>query len=457
MKTTNIVALHYGTDGVETVTDPKRAAALYSRQNTDLWGADVNDSTVGTKCSFHPGRDYRWGTAISGARAEWDRLKAAGIPLKSDLFRGDAGFDDLDLLWSIRDGQHAGSKSRGIDGHWLLDNAPSIYIAEETIRQTGEIVREEMVGLSARSLLPSVTFNTYLESYRYDRLAILQGGIAMPHALGSATERSVPQSAMFNRAPIYKDLKFFESGASWEFFELERFAEYRANGAPDLDIVNERLRIAREQQEQTYNNIALFGWPNLGMTGVLDSPDLTSQTSAAAQQLGFASDPIEDLALFVDPIKAMISASIKIEAPNTIALGTGAWLYINTTDYKTVGAGMNETLAEAIMRHVGPLGITDIMWVPEMDYRPDQATAWANLGFPTALAQRWAGGINQQNVMLIFRKSPETGRMVIGKPIAARPQETIEDRTTVRLIQSLGSFDVRRPSAFQIVTNIGPV
>ncbi len=278
----------------------------------------------------------------------------------------------------------------------------------------------------------------------------------MPVGMGSATERAVKQSGDYDRAPVYKPLHFFESGATWEWFELERHAETKANGAPDIDIVNLRLRMAREAQEHTYNNVALFGWPAMKLTGLLDCPELATYSTDAAQELGANSDPVEDLAIFVNVVKDIINTSITIEKPDTIALGTGAWLYINTTDYKSVDAGMNETLAAAIMRHIGPLGIKDLVWIPEMDYRAEQKAAWISMGFSDDLSERWAGGIDTENVMVVFRKSPETGRMVIGKDVAARPQNTVEDRTTVRYVQSLGSFDARKPAAFRIIKDIGP-
>lgn len=461
----NVIALHWGADGLETVTDPKRARELYSGDRTHqvMWGADQRDDTLDVgaggdnRVAFHPGRDYKWGGGIGAARVEWQALRGAGVPLRSDLFRGDAGFDDLDLLWDIVDGQNRALKAKGIDAAWLLDNAPNIFIAEETIRQTGEIEEEKLVELSARDLLPSVTYNTFLETYRYDRMSAKINGIAMPSNMVGFAERGVKQSGDVDRVPVYKPLHWFESGASWEWFELERIAEARGNGMPNLDIVNERMRMARLQHELTYNNVALFGWPALKLTGVLDSPDLAAQTTGAAQQLGANSDPAEDLAVFVTAFTSILNSSVNIEKPDTIALGTEAFIYINTTLYFDVSSGVTRTLASVIMEQLGPLGLKDILWIPEMEYRTEQDSMWENeMGFSADLAQRWAGGIGAENVMLIFRRSAETGRMVVGKPIAARPQETVQDRTTVRLVQSLGSFDVRRPKSFAIITNIGP-
>jgi hypothetical protein len=138
-------------------------------------------------------------------------------------------------------------------------------------------------------------------------------------------------------------------------------------------------------------------------------------------------------------------------------LGTRAWSYINTTMFKTVDTDSTRTLASVIMEQLAPLGLKDIVWVPEMEFSQAQADAWENeMGFSTALAETWAGGIGGENVMLMFRRSPDSGKMVIGKPIGQRPQFTVEDRTTVRVVQSLGSFDVRRPVDFRIVTDIGP-
>jgi hypothetical protein len=459
------ISLHWGADGMEIVTDPKRAKDLYKGQRRMVWGADERDSTidVGGKSAaenrraYHPGRDYKFQGAASHARVEAAALRSVGVDLKSDLFRGATGFDDLATLWEIVDGEHKLCRSKGFGAKWLLDNAPNLYIAQETIRQTGEIQSEEYVQLSARDLLPSVVYNTWLETYRYDRIAEKLTGIAMPTNMSGKTERGIVQSGDVDRVPVYKPLMWFESGASWEWFELEIIAELRANGAPDLDIVNRRMKMAMLMQELTYNVVALFGWEALGLTGVLNSPDLAAQTVPAQQQLGDGADPALDLAVFVSNWLEMIDGSIRTSKPDTIALGTRAWSYINTTMFKTVDTDSTRTLASVIMEQLAPLGLKDIVWVPEMEFSQAQADAWENeMGFSAALAETWAGGIGGENVMLMFRRSPDSGKMVIGKPIGQRPQFTVEDRTTVRVVQSLGSFDVRRPVDFRIVTDIGP-
>ena len=461
-KQTDILGLHYGRDGVEQVTDPKRAAQLRKAAHEVHWGRDEKDTTIDVgggdvRRSFHPGRDYKWGGIASIARMEQDRLRGQGITLRGDLFRGEDGLDDLSTLWDIVDGERK-HKAKGHGGAWLLDNAPNLFVAQETIRQTGEIEEEEMIELSAASLIPSVTYNTWMDAYRYDRRARKLNGIAMPINMSGFSGQSVPQSGTVENLPVYKPLQWFGSGASWEFFELEYLAEARSNGAANFDMVRERMDMAMLQHKLTYNGIAFFGWPDMGITGVLDSPDLASETVAATQQLGANSNPEEDVAVFVDNFTAILNASLTAEKPDTICMGLGAWHYINTTDYKSVDSGMNESIAQAIMRKLGPLGLKDMLWIPEMEFRQAQADAWEDEipNFPTALAERWAGGINQENVMLIFRKSAQTGRMPIGKPVGARPQETVSDVTTVRMVQSLGSFDVRKPKSFRIVTGIGP-
>jgi hypothetical protein len=101
--------------------------------------------------------------------------------------------------------------------------------------------------------------------------------------------------------------------------------------------------------------------------------------------------------------------------------------------------------------------LKDIIWVPEMDYRSEQDDSWAeDIGLPAALAESWAGGLGTENIMLMFAKNPMAGRMNIGKPIAARPQQQVNERTCVLFLQSLGEYDVRREKAYRLVTNIGP-
>ena len=463
MNTDKPLAVHWGTDGKEIVSTPERMKELYRGADTNLvvWGADERDPTLdvggGTeRVKFHPGRDYRFAGAASMASMEWDRLKDRGLPLKSNLFKGEDAdvANDLSIFMEVCDGDR---KRQGWSASALFDAAPNLYIAQETIKQTGEIIEEDLIDMSARTLLPNVNMNTWLDAYRYDRIAEKLMTIAMPVSLSTYSERGTPQSGDVERAPVYKSLEFFNSGASWQFFELERHAEARANGAPNIDIVQRRLKLARFAQEVTYNFTALFGFPLTGRKGLFNELVTANRNVAAAQQLGANGNPEEDLALFVDNWTEMLTTSVMAEKPDAIALGTGAMIYISTTDYKTVDAGMNESLIDAIFRKLRPLGLRDIVWAPEMDYRSAQATSWQNdTKLPAALAAAWAGGLNGENVMLMYKKDPEVGRMVTGKEIAAQPQDTVKGRTEVELWQSLGDYDLRRPISFRLVTDIGP-
>ena len=457
----SILGMHYGADGIVPVRTSAEARKLWGTDANHLnhWGVDVRDETTATggtkEIKFHPGRDYQFsGENKTMARLEWNGLVAAGLPLKSALFYGSDSDvqNDLDILWNVAEGTY-----RGKNGAWLFDAAPNLYIAQETIKQTGELIEEEFIQMSARSLLPSVTHNTWMDVYRYDRLANKLSGVAQPVSLaGMDTERGVRKAGTYSRTPVYKTLEFLESGASWGWYELERAAEARQYGAPNIDIVREEIANAILQQELVYNFATFFSYPQTKIKGLLPALEEAGRTVTAPGQLG-AGTVEDDLALFVDNFTEMLISSIMVEKPDTIALGTAAMIYISTTDYKTVDAGMNESLMEAIMRKLGPLGLKDIVWVPEMDYQSEQATSWFDeIGLPQNLADAWAGGLDQTNIMLMFAKNAQVGRMNIGKPIGARPQQKIGERTQVTYLQSLGEFDVRRPKAYRVVKDIGP-
>lgn len=459
-QTPSILGMHYGADGIVPIKTAAQARELWGVEHTDMWGVDERDESVNTggtkEVKFHPGRDYQFGGQDKTiARMEWAGLVSAGLPLKSSLFFG-ADSDvanDLDILWNVASGSY-----RGKDGAWLFDAAPNLYIAQETIKQTGELLEEEFIQMSARSLLPSVTHNTWMDVYRYDRMSKRLSGVAQPVSLGGLdTERGVRKAGSYSRTPVYKTLEFLESGASWGWYELERAAESRQYGAPNIDIVRDEIANAILQQEIVYNFATFFSYPQTKIKGLLPALEDAGRVVPAAQQLGAGASVEDDLALFVDNFTEMLISSIMVEKPDTIALGTAAMIYISTTDYKTTDAGMNESLLEAIMRKLGPLGLKDIVWVPEMDYQSEQATSWFDeIGLPQSLADAWAGGLDGTNIMLMFAKNNKVGRMNIGKPIGARPQQKIGERTQVTYLQSLGEYDVRRPKAHRVVKDIGP-
>ena len=337
----------------------------------------------------------------------------------------------------------------------ILDIAPDVFIAQELIKQTSETVEEKRVKLTARDFLPFANYNTWQTRYRFDRVEERGHGFSQPMDINSMAGIPTPKQRI-TRRPVYRPLFHHYSGAVWNTLALEALAEARANGAPDLQEVQRFTRMAQDDIRRTENCMAYYGHEAEGIIGLIDNDEITH--TAAGGLVGSVST-VADRSLFVDTVCDVFESSIDNESVDTILVGTRMWCYLNKTLYfDGVTSGSTETLLSVIMKAVGPMGIRRIEWAPEMEFRQAQSTRLEKEhGFSEALADRWSGGLNQQNVIVFMDSSRTAGSVAMGKVLAARRQEKFREEVEVRYVASSGGFDVRQPAAYRIRTNVGPV
>ena len=150
--------------------------AKRSPRGLDVWGANDSDPTVkGIHSRFAPSRDIRWSGREGRVFDQCERLVSLGVPLKSHrspggLFADAAGMDDLGILHELATGQGRWRNFRLGGFRCLADAAPDLFVAQELVKATGEIIREEFVELTARRELEFVDYNTYLQVYAWDRM-----------------------------------------------------------------------------------------------------------------------------------------------------------------------------------------------------------------------------------------------------------------------------------------------
>ena len=456
------IVKQFGTGAVYDAAAPEgsRARSIFKRSNVwnveDKWGnGDEVDSTLeGEYMRFHPGRDIGWNYSRVGQQARdlsesgiitLDSLHHGGRYNPSMVFKGVEGMADFANLMDVCDGRRAKE---------ILDIAPDLFIAQELIKQTGEIVEEKRVKLTARDFLPFTNHNTWMTQYRYDRVEERGHGFSVPMDINSMAGIPTPTQRV-TRRPVYNPLFHHYSGAVWNMMQLEALAEARANGAPDLQTVQRMSRMAQDDLRRTENALAYFGNAGEGIIGLIDNTEITH--TGAGTQLG-AGTPQTDRALFVDTVCAIFEESIDNEMGDLILVGTRAWCYLNSTLFFDSESGSSRTLLNVIMEAVGPMGVTRIEWAPEMEFRQLQATRLqSEHGFTQALAERWAGGLLTENVIVFMNSNRGAGSVAMGKALAARPQEQFRDDVELRYVASSGGFDVRTPAAYRIRTDVGPV
>lgn len=439
----------------------------------DHWGASENDHTVGKRVKFDPARDILWNrntAAKERAFMQAERLRSFGIPVGyGKTYHGvpfsdpvDMTIDgkrvsvsqDLMLLAELAEGQgkHAG-KIKGFTS--LFDAAPDLFVAQELVKLSGEIVYEDFVELTAREYLPFTDYNTYLQVYAWDQIS--RNGPATSTIVNVQDLSNLPRNRRdVQRAQKFGSLLHHFDSAYWTDLELLIYAEARQNGAPDVDIVRIRIEEARRAMLRTENLLAYFGWPVQGagvqnpIYGLLTHPDIDHNPA-----LAFGVNSEQDVDVILGPIKDNFAATKGIEAYDTIIVGHDVWAYLNTTDYKSVNSDSTETVAEVLMRKASQFGVRQMVYAAELTFDAEEL---ANLedehGWSTAQATQWAGGYNGESAIALIKKDAAKGSVARGKDIAALPQETVHGSHEAQFLMSSGGFDVKKPKAFQILTGV---
>jgi hypothetical protein len=423
----------------------------------DVWGANDSDPTLeGSHVRFDPARDIRWEGRASAVYDQCERLAGLGVPIKSHrtmgLFRGTDGIADLELLHDLATGagRWRGFRLGGFKS--LYDAAPDLFVAQELVKATGEIVEEIFLELTAERELEFVDYNTYLQVYAWDRMS--RRGPMMSQFVNAQDMSAFSfRKTQLARQQVFGSLMHHRDGCAWTDMELATYAEAQANGAPQQNIVAEEMAATRRRLKMTENLLAYFGMPNIGVPGapiwgLITHPDIPHNAAGT-----FGTDSATDVENLLGPIKANFVDTQGVEAYDKIMVGLGMWAYLTTTDYKDASSDSSETVADVIMRKAAAFGIKSMVYVPEMSFREDEETRLTDeQGISAALAEIWAGGFEGEDVIALVKSDRKKGAVARGKDIAALPQEVRHGSHEAQFFMSSGGFDLRVPDAFQILT-----
>ena len=337
----------------------------------------------------------------------------------------------------------------------VLDAAPRLFLWQEAMKMTTKVIEEAFTELYARSFLPVVNYNTWFETYSYERDQDLDHGVAQYVNVAALPSSSGRQSE--NREPVLRKLVFFDADASWTSMELLRYAEAMQHGAPRKALNTSRMARARKKLAHWENVLLMFGDSNVGIKGIL-SPGTGIPTAPAAVKLGApGSTGEDDRRLIVDHVANRIDTTAEIYKPDFVALGLKSWLWANKQIFGTLASGDGTTVAEAILRSIMPMGVSSLALIPELGFRQAEADRMEAKGLSTAEAERIAGGIDKKDCMLVMKRSSEIGEGVIGKDVTMLPEElTSRGTTEMRWVQSCGGYEVYQPEGHEITTDIGP-
>jgi hypothetical protein len=336
----------------------------------------------------------------------------------------------------------------------IIDNAPGLYLFTELLKRSEKLVEEDFTELYARTVFPIMQLNTWLPQWLYERID--DRGV-FPQTVDLEYLPSNAPRGQENRASVVKPLVYWHTAASWSNLELLRYAEAVANGAPNIQLDQRRINNAIRMMNWFENILAFFGSPALNIEGLFSPAANTGIQRIGAGGVFGSGTTEQDRELLTREAKLIIENTEKRLAPNTIMLGTKSWLYVTDKRYGDEANPNPETVLEAAEHTLRRLGVTEVMWVPEMGYRLAEKTRLEAHGLPSGEAERLAGGISAEQVMVTLRRDPEVLEMVVAKDRVMYPaRETVNDRVEARMLQGGGGLVFYRPEAIKITTNVGP-
>lgn len=336
----------------------------------------------------------------------------------------------------------------------VIDNAPGIYLFTELLKRSERLIEEDFTKLWARAIFPVMDLNTWMPQWLYERID--DRGV-FPQLVDIEWLPSNAPRGSENRAAVSRPLVFWHHAASWSNLALMRYAEAVANGAPNIQLDQRRINTAIRMMNWFEDILAFFGNDDLDIHGIFSAEAKTGIEQIASGGGFGAGDTEADRALLTREAKLIIENTEQALAPNTILLSTASWLYVVDKPYGDPSSDNVQTVLEMAERSLRRLGVTDVMWVPEVGYSAKQETRLKQHGLPDAEAQRLAGGLNGEQCMVTMRRDPEVAELVVAKNRVTYPaRETVNDRTEARMLQGGGGMVFYKPEAIKITTDVGP-
>lgn len=337
-------------------------------------------------------------------------------------------------------------KLRGRDGDkWALalspakvDDAPGLFLASELMVHLPEIVKVERVMPYARQILPMRFINAPgADSYRFTVLDDF--GDAQ---WASNMDGPVPMVGQ-KRTNVIRPLEYIWMGAQWGIRELMQWQQARSNGARLPDFASERPRIAREAILRTENMWLFFGGPaNSKILGLFSPDNAIPKQTASTHWTGLSE------AANLSMVQANVTAirTTYVEVPDTILMPVAQYDYYATKQWPST----DKMLLQVMMESLKPLGIQDIIAIPECGFSSTLEAALAKKKYSAADAQRYAGGVDGKDAMVVLTRDESKIAGICAQDVKSLPPEVRPTMTSVTLISSSGGCEVRKPKAHSI-------
>jgi len=321
----------------------------------------------------------------------------------------------------------------------VTDDAPGLFLVSELLVHLPEIVRVERQMPLARQLLPMKFLNAPgADGYDFNVID------AYGDAQWTSNFNGTPPMVGTDRKIIRRPLEYLWMGAQWGLRELWNWQQARSNGLRLPDFATERPRAAREAILRQENLWLMFGGPTGSkIYGVL-SPENAIPKSNSAHWSTLSETA--NLKLIADKV-ALISAT-GVEVPTHLYMGVAQYIYYATTMFPDT----QKSLLTILLENLRPLGIQEIVQVPELSYNAALKTALLAKKYDNETATRYAGGVDGKDAMLILSRNPAKIAGIVGQDVKSLAPEVRSAVTTVTLVMSSGGVEARYPNAHHILT-----
>jgi len=331
-----------------------------------------------------------------------------------------------------------------------LDEASSLFLTTELIAMLPDIVEIQRLPLFGRQLFPMKFLNAPgATDYEF---SVMEDKGAVAQFTGDFSGK-VPLVDI-GRAPIRRPLRWAWLGCRYSWLELKRWQQARSNGSRLPDFAQARLKGVRQGLLKLENTVLFFGGPDgLELRGIV-SPENGIQKTAAGNKLNTFS-PNDMLKIVSNSVARVVNTAV--ETPDTIAFGTADYVTLGTTMYDTGQGPTGKTVLQALLENLKQFGITDIVRVPELQYRPEVKQLLIDKHkFSAADAEKYAGGFQGADVMLTYTRDPDKLAGVVGQDVMQFPPDVTSTETEVKMAMSMGGMEVRYPASADIVTFKAP-
>lgn len=401
-------------------------------------GAEIMEGVHARGRRWDVGSDIEWGPQVLTDL----RNMAAGY-VKRTRAAMDTGID----ISRFRSADDLREALRGPDGDRVAlsltpavrDDAPTLFFASELTVMFPDLVTVERQMPFARQVLPMRFLNA--PGARFYQLNVIDD---VGDAQWTADFVGTPPMVGSNRQQILRPLEYMWMGARWSLQEMWQWQQARANGVPLPNFAQSRPKAAREALLRQENLWLFFGGPtNSKILGLL-SPDQGIQVTNSAHWSTLT--PAALVAVITEAITRITVGGV--EVPTHLLLPIGLYNYLATTQWPST----QSMIMGVLMTNLKPLGIQDIVAVPELTYSAALKAKLLAKKYDDATATRYAGGVGGKDAMVVLSRREDKVAGIVSQDIRSLPPEVRSAETTVTLVLGSGGVEVRYPNAHQIVT-----